>query len=71
MIDQLTRSLGSRGSIKRAERRYGNFECTMKLPYQVDGEKAEAILKNGVLTVSVPKLPGQQAEGKKIAICKE
>lgn len=52
-------------------RRYGTFERTMKLPYAVDSEKAEAILKNGVLTVTVPKLPGQQAEGKKIAIRRE
>ena len=58
-------------SKRAAERRYGSFERTMKLPYQVDSEKAEAILKNGVLTVTVPKLPGQQADGKKIAIRKE
>lgn len=58
-------------SKRAAERRYGTFERTMKLPCQVDGEKAEAILKNGVLTVTVPKLPGQQAEGKEIAIRKE
>lgn len=54
-----------------AERRVGAFERTMKLPYQVDSAKAEAVLKNGVLTVTVPKLPGQQAEGKKIAIRRE
>lgn len=56
---------------KRAAGRRCAFERTMKLPYQVDGEKAEAILKNGVLTVTIPKLPGQQEEGKKIAIRKE
>ncbi len=56
---------------RTAERRYGNFERTMKLPYQVDGERAEAVLKNGVLTVSVPKLTRQEADGKKIAIRKE
>ncbi len=56
---------------KRAAERRCTFERMMKLPYQVDSEKAEAILKNGVLTVTVPKLPGQQAEGKKIAIRKE
>lgn len=56
---------------KRAADRRCAFERTMKLPYQVDGEKAEATLKNGILTVTVPKLPGQQAEGKKIAIRKE
>lgn len=56
---------------RAAERRYGAFERTLKLPYQVDSEKAEAVLKNGVLTVVVPKIPGQQAEGKKIAIRRE
>lgn len=55
---------------KRASARRCSFERTMKLPYQVDGEKAEAILKNGILTVTVPKLPGQ-TEAKKIAIRKE
>ncbi len=58
-------------SKRTAERRYGNFERTMKLPCQVDGERGEAILKNGVLTVTVPKLPVERAEGKKIAIRKE
>lgn len=56
---------------RAAERRYGAFERTMKLPYQVDSEKAEAVLKSGVLTVTVPKLPGQLAEGKKLAIRRE
>lgn len=56
---------------RAAERRYGTFERTLKLPYQVDSEKAEASLKNGVLTVVVPKLPGQPTEGRKLAIRKE
>lgn len=54
-----------------AEKHYATFERTLRLPYQMDSEKAEATLKNGVLTVVVPKLPGQQCEGKKLAIRKE
>lgn len=59
-------SKGRRAAESRCE-----FERTMKLPYHVDGEKAEAVLKNGVLTVTVPRLPGHQSEGRKIAIRKE
>ncbi len=65
-------SIQPQGKSKRAtERRYGSFERTVKLPYQVDSEKAEATLKNGVLTVVAPKLPNQSADGRKISIRRE
>lgn len=50
------------------ERRYGSFERTVELPYKLDGEKAQATLKNGVLTVFVPKMAGSDAAGKKVSI---
>jgi HSP20 family molecular chaperone IbpA len=50
------------------ERRYGSFERTVELPYKLDGDKAQATLKNGVLTVFVPKMAGSEAEGKKVSI---
>lgn len=65
-------ALEDNSQTKRAsEKRCANFERTFKMPYQVDSEKAKATLKNGVLTVVVPKLPGQQPEGRKLAIRKE
>lgn len=56
---------------RAAQKRCASFERTFKFPYQMDSEKAEATLKNGVLTVVVPKLSGQQPEGRKLAIRKE
>lgn len=34
---------------------WGDFERTYALPVSVDGEKAKATLKNGLLTVIIPK----------------
>ena len=38
------------------ERAYGNFQRAIPLPQNVDGDKAEASYKNGVLTVRLPKI---------------
>jgi HSP20 family protein len=38
------------------ERRYGAFSRTLRLPMEVDTEKASAMFKDGVLTVSLPKV---------------
>jgi HSP20 family protein len=38
------------------ERRYGSFTRTFGLPENVDAEKIEAKVKDGVLTVSIPKV---------------
>ena len=37
------------------ERRIGSFERTLLLPFDVDVEKAKADLKDGILTVKLPK----------------
>lgn len=39
----------------RAERFHGSFERTLTLPVEIDAEKVDASLKNGVLTVTLPK----------------
>lgn len=43
------------GVLRRRTRRTGQFEYRVTLPGQVDPERIEARLENGVLTVRVPK----------------
>ncbi|MCD6286534.1 MAG: Hsp20/alpha crystallin family protein [Anaerolineae bacterium] len=47
-------------SIYRAERSYGYVQRSVPLPAEVDADKANAIYKNGVLTVTLPKLKPTQ-----------
>jgi HSP20 family protein len=49
-----------------AECNYGSFCRTFTLPDGVDGEKVGASLKDGVLTISVPKKP--EAQPRKIQV---
>lgn len=48
------------------ERRYGSFTRSFTLPQGVDVDHVNADLKNGVLTVTVPRVANQQP--KKIAV---
>lgn len=41
----------------RRERLYGDFQRTVSLPVEVEGERAEAELHDGVLTLRLPKTP--------------
>ena len=43
------------------ERSFGSFRCTFTLPEGFDAEHACAELKDGVLTIVVPKKPAAQA----------
>lgn len=38
------------------ERRFGTFSCTLPLPWGLDGPKATASLRDGVLEILLPKL---------------
>ena len=49
-----------------AERSYGAFARSVRLPVAVDGSQAIATFKNGVLTVTLPK--GPEAKGTTIPI---
>lgn len=40
---------------------YGPYERTLKLPYDVDVEKANASYGNGLVTVALPKATGRRA----------
>ncbi len=48
------------------ERSYGSFARTFTLPEGVEGDRASAELKSGVLTVTIPKKP--EAQPKKVTV---
>jgi len=48
------------------ERSYGAFTRSFTLPDGIEGDKVQADLKEGVLTINVPKKP--EAQPKKVAI---
>lgn len=48
------------------ERRFGRFARSVNLPGDVVGDKIDATLKNGVLTLSVPK--AEEAKPRKINV---
>jgi HSP20 family protein len=51
-----------------SERRYGAFERYFRLPDDVDVDKIEANVRNGVLKVTLPKKPEAQKPVKTIAV---
>jgi HSP20 family protein len=53
---------------RKSERFYGTFERSLTLPCRVECEKADASLKNGVLTIVVPKSQIASRETKKLRI---
>ena len=53
------------------ERSYGAFRRAIPLPCEVDQDRCTASFKNGVLTVSLSKIPQAQATLKSIPIKKE
>ncbi len=44
----------------RLERVYGSFQRSIPLPCEVDEDKVEAVFKNGVLTITLPKVAEAQ-----------
>lgn len=51
-----------------SERSFGSFYRSVPLPPGVDGDRASATFKSGVLTVSLPKTPEAQARVKRIGV---
>ncbi|HEY9871158.1 MAG TPA: Hsp20/alpha crystallin family protein [Candidatus Obscuribacterales bacterium] len=56
---------------RRLERAYGSFDKTVMLPATVDSDKATAVIRSGVLTVTMPKLAEAQGAVKKLTIIRE
>ncbi len=52
----------------RAERAYGAFTRSVKLPCEVDEERIDAKFKKGVLTIHLPKSPAAKENQRKIEI---
>ena len=50
------------------ERSYGMFERSTRLPCPIDEDKIDAVFKDGVLKITLPKAPEAQTKSKKIAI---
>ncbi|MBI5664769.1 MAG: Hsp20/alpha crystallin family protein [Nitrospirae bacterium] len=44
------------GSYHRHELWHGKFSKTIKLPFNIDGDKVKATYRNGVLRISLPQL---------------
>ena len=50
----------------RRERRYGEFDRSIQLPYTVDVNKVKAAFQNGILTVDLPRVEAEKP--KKITV---
>jgi HSP20 family protein len=57
-----------KGAAHRIERSYGSFQRTIKLPCEVDADKANAEYKNGVLNVTLPKAPSAKRSSHRIDV---
>ncbi|MDQ2090779.1 Hsp20/alpha crystallin family protein [Marimonas arenosa] len=51
-----------------SERQYGSFSRSFRLPEDAVGEKVEAHLKDGVLTITVPKKAPEEPPSTKVKI---
>lgn len=52
----------------RMERTYGSFHRVIPLPCAIDREKADAVYKDGVLRISLPKAPETLKKEKKVSV---
>lgn len=52
----------------RSEFRYGKFERLIPLPAHVQNDKAQAEYKNGILTLTIPKVEGEKKKAVKINV---
>lgn len=55
-------------SFYRSEREYGEFDRRVGLPCEVDADRIDAALKDGVLTIRLPKTAKAKEQQRKIEI---
>lgn len=53
---------------KYVERHFGSFTRSMRLPFEAGDEDVSADMKNGVLSVTIPKPKNAQREAKRIEV---
>ena len=53
-----------------SERQYGSFSRSFRLPPDAHGEEVDAQLKDGVLTITIPKVAPEKQEAAKVEIRK-
>ena len=53
-----------------SERQYGSFSRSFRLPPDAEGEKVDAQLRDGVLTITIPKIKPKQPDTNKVEIRK-
>lgn len=51
-----------------SERQYGSFSRSFRLPPDAEGKKVDAQLKDGVLTITIPKTKPKQPDTAKVEI---
>ena len=56
------------GGVWYAERRYGSFSRSMRLPFEVTDEKIDARFENGVLVIRIPKPAEAQKAVRRIEV---
>jgi len=54
--------------VYRAERYYGSFSRTIPLPVEIKSDQAKAEYKDGILSITVPKVEPSKTKGKRIQI---
>ena len=52
----------------RVERSYGSFQRVIPLVSEIQADKVEAVFRNGVLTITLPKTPAATHKTRKIEI---
>ena len=57
-----TETKDDKGGIYQCERRFGKFTRQFTLPERVDAKKIGAAVKDGVLVITLPKLPEAQPQ---------
>jgi HSP20 family protein len=55
-------------NVFRTERYYGSFSRTIPLPAEVKSDKAKAEYKDGILSITVPKVEPSKSKGRRIDI---
>lgn len=61
---------GKDGDYRYSERQYGRFERRIPLSVEVEAEKASAVLRNGILTITLPKAAQATNPGFRIPVSK-